>query len=138
MAAGIRLARDRILRQGNGFGADLDPVQREARALLGSARNTADGFWVASADPDAAAQGYQARWPREEVAAAIVCSDGFSAAVDLYGVYPHWAALFDDVQACGLIHVAEQIAAAQASDPLGQRWHRNKYDDDSTAVYVQF
>ena len=138
VAAGIRADRDQILKQGKGFGAELGSVQKEARGVLGSARNTAGGFWVAEADADAAVQGYRARWSREDVAEAIVCSDGFSAAVDIYGVYPSWAALFEDARRCGLGHVAEQISAAEAADPRGQRWHRNKYDDDVTAVYVQF
>lgn len=65
---------------------DLDTVNR--------VRNTDDGFWVASTDPDAAQRAITGSFPRDRVQRAVLASDGATRLVDVFGLLD-WAGLVE-------------------------------------------
>ncbi|HJQ45619.1 MAG TPA: hypothetical protein VJ870_04730 [Amycolatopsis sp.] len=100
-------------------------------------RNAADGFWVAEADPAAAGHAVRRSWRRDELDAALVCSDGVAVAVDDYGLlgWPSVRRLADER---GLPAVLEAVRAAERADPRGEKWPRAKRHDDQALVLVNF
>ncbi|GGM49867.1 hypothetical protein GCM10011608_38440 [Micromonospora sonchi] len=100
-------------------------------------RNRPGGYWIAEAAPEAAAQAISGRWRRDDVAAAVMMTDGVSAGVDRYRRPPDWntaveMALADPAGLVNLVHDAE------AEDPEGNRWPRSKRHDDKTLTVTEF
>jgi hypothetical protein len=129
--------RDR-LRAGAGYGESHEVALRSSAAAVGRWRNTADGFWVAEADPDAAYEARRASWPRAAVQRVLLASDGVACGVDDYQIFPDWAAVFDLVSARGPDAVLDAVRAAEESDPDGTRWPRPKRHDDQALAIVDF
>lgn len=124
------------LRTGAGFdGNHLVALRSSARAVS-SWRNREGGFWVAEADPDAAYEARQARWPRAETRVVLIATDGVSCGVTDYGIFPDWSAVLDLACAKGLPSVLDQVRDAERSDPDGVRWPRPKPHDDQALVLV--
>lgn len=113
--------------------AGLLRTQAEASAL----RNVENGFWVAEADPDAAAHALQASWPRAEVDSVLLASDGVSVGVDEYGIFD-WPHVRDLASTRGPQAVLDAVRAAENDDPEGVRWPRGKQHDDQALVLVDF
>lgn len=124
------------LRGGGGYGAEHLTALRAAASSVSGQRNTEGGFWVAEADPDAAYQAVRARWPRAEIEAVLLASDGVSCAVDDYGILD-WPGLVDLAIARGPRAVLDAVRAAEESDPDGSRWPRAKPHDDQALVVVE-
>ena len=129
--------RDR-LRAGAGYGEDHVTALTTAAASFGRLRNTAGGFWVAEADPDAAYEARRASWPRAAVDKVLLASDGVACGVDDYRIFPDWAAVFDLAAARGADAVLDAVRAAEESDPDGTRWPRPKRHDDQALAVVDF
>jgi len=129
--------RDR-LRAGGGYDADHVDALRASGRRFDSLRNTEGGFWVAEAAPEAAWQATTARWPRAQVHAALLASDGVSCGVDDYGLWPDWAAVRTQVREHGPAAAVAAVRAAEAADPHGTRWPRPKPQDDKSLVLVEF
>ncbi|AUS79039.1 hypothetical protein C1701_12500 [Actinoalloteichus sp. AHMU CJ021] len=129
--------RDR-LRSGSGY--DEEHWTRLRAAMRGTARsrNVDGGFWVAEADPDAADRAVVARWPRDEVRAALLASDGVSCGVDDYGLYRDWPELLAEATTDGPRAVLDRVRAAEEGDPDGRRWPRAKRHDDQSLVVLRF
>ena len=100
-------------------------------------RNTADGFWVAEADPAAAHQAVRRSWRRDALEAVLLCSDGVAVAVDDYGLFdwPHIRFLARDQ---GLHAVLDAVRAAERADPDATKWPRPKRHDDQALVLADF
>jgi hypothetical protein len=129
--------RDR-LRSGAGYGRDHVDALRTSAASVGRLRNTAGGFWVAEADPDAAYEARRATWRRADVRRLLLASDGVACGVDDYRVFPDWAAVFDLAAADGPDAVLDAVRAAEDADPDGTRWPRPKRHDDQALAIVDF
>jgi hypothetical protein len=98
-------------------------------------RNHPDGFWVASTDPAAAQHALTDIVPREGLRRAAVLSDGATRLVDRFGLLD-WPSFLHVLAEQGPDAIIQQVRAAEASDPDGQRWPRGKRHDDATAAYL--
>ncbi|MGH3831700.1 MAG: hypothetical protein ACRDRS_14840 [Pseudonocardiaceae bacterium] len=95
-------------------------------------RNVPGGYWVAAANPDAATHAVTTTIPRHAIHRAAVLSDGGAALLD-YGL-ADWTETLHTLQHAGPAKLITRIRAAEASDPLGERWPRYKTSDDATAA----
>ncbi|BCB81936.1 protein phosphatase 2C domain-containing protein [Phytohabitans flavus] len=96
-------------------------------------RNRPGGFWVAAADPAAAAHAVTGELTG--VRRLAVLSDGAARIVAPFGQLD-WPGVLDLLASRGPTELIERVRAAEATDPAGTRWPRNKASDDATAVYV--
>jgi hypothetical protein len=101
-------------------------------------RNRDGGFWVAEADPDAAYEARRARWPRDQLRAVLIATDGVSCGVDDYRIFPDWSAVLDLAVSRGTHAVLDMVRDAERSDPDGTRWPRPKPHDDQALVLLDF
>lgn len=125
------------LRAGGGYGPGHEAALRESGAGFGRMRNVEGGFWVAEADPAAAARAVTAEWPRASVTSALLASDGVSCGVDDYHLFD-WPRVLEHAMTAGPAAVLTMVRAAENSDPDGARWPRPKRHDDKTLVFVRF
>ena len=130
-----------------GFGLDvvsddrLATLRDEGKLQTGAdvrrRRNAEDGFWVAEADPVAAVHAVRRSWPRAEVDAVLLVSDGVSIGVDEYGLFG-WPEVLTLTRADGPDAVLDAVRTAEKLDPGGERWPRAKRHDDQALVKVDF
>ncbi len=130
-----------------GFGLDvvsddrLATLRDEGKLQTGAdvrrRRNAEDGFWVAEADPAAAAHALRRSWPRAEVGAVLLASDGVSIGVDEYELFG-WPEVLAMTKAAGPDAVLDAVRTAEKLDPDGERWPRAKRHDDQALVMVDF
>jgi hypothetical protein len=136
--AAIARAERRGLREGEGqFGFD-----RTARwqALVDAQlrlRNRPDGYWIAEADPRAAAHAIRTSWPRDQMATALVITDGIANGVVRYGVPPDWRTAMT-VADEDPSHLVSTVHDAEDSDPDGTRWPRSRRHDDKAVALIDF
>ncbi|WP_020668662.1 protein phosphatase 2C domain-containing protein [Amycolatopsis nigrescens] len=100
-------------------------------------RNAEGGFWVAEADPAAAGRAIRRSWPREEVDAVLLATDGVAVGVDEYRLFD-WATVLGLAEREGLASVLDAVRAAELGDPDGARWPRAKRHDDQALVLIRF
>ena len=125
------------LRSGGGYGPDHVAAVRTAGATTDRLRNVPGGFWVAEADPAAAAEARVRTWPRRDVTAALLASDGVSCGVDDYHLF-EWPEVLSLAVARGPAAVLAEVRDAEHADPDGLRWPRPKRHDDQALVLVRF
>jgi len=101
-----------------------------------TARNVAGGYWVAAADPAIVAHAIPGDLPRQRLQQAALLSDGAARAVDPFQLCD-WHGLLTILATAGPGELIRQVRAAEATDPGGTRWPRNKIHDDATAVLIQ-
>lgn len=99
-----------------------------------SQRNVRGGYWIASANPDAAAHGQQGHIALRQLRRAALLSDGAAAAVERYDLMD-WRSALDLVDKDGPQAIIQAVRDAEASDPQLNRWPRSKVHDDATAVF---
>lgn len=97
-------------------------------------RNVRGGYWIASANPDAAARGHQGHISRRELCRAALLSDGAAAVVERYNLMD-WRAALDTMEKDGPQAIIRAARDAEDSDPQAERWPRSKVHDDATAVF---
>ncbi|TLW93604.1 hypothetical protein FFT09_09525 [Saccharomonospora piscinae] len=107
------------------------------RAAVDRLRNSDGGFWVAEAVPDAARHALRRRWPRAEVGAAVLASDGVSIGVDTYRLLD-WDAVLRLARQRGADAVLDVVREAEAADADARRWPRSKQHDDQALVLIDF
>jgi hypothetical protein len=107
-------------------GPDVGDRIAERRA---ADRNRPGGYWVAAADPEAAAHAVTGTVPASGLVRAAVMTDGASRAGDMFG-WP-WEAVFR-MDAADLI---TDMRWTEAQDQLCVRWPRFKASDDATVVF---
>ncbi|MFC8661915.1 protein phosphatase 2C domain-containing protein [Streptomyces sp. NPDC057199] len=130
------------LRAGRGFKAP------EHRALLQKLRthqlrhlnnDAPGGYWVAEAVPEAARHAVVRTWPTADIAEILVMTDGVSAAVEEYGLYPSWGHLARVCRTDGPDQAVRAIHDLETEeDPDGRRWPRYKVSDDKALAHLQF
>lgn len=125
------------LRSGGGYGPDHVTALRAAGRSAGQLRNVPGGFWVAEADPAAATHARIATWPRQDVTAALLASDGVSCGVDDYHLFD-WPTVLTLATDTGPAAVLARVRDAERADPDAQRWPRPKRHDDQALVLVRF
>jgi hypothetical protein len=101
-----------------------------------TARNVAGGYWVAAADPAIVAHAITGDLPRQHLRQAALLSDGAARAVNPFGLCD-WQGLLTILATAGPSELIRQVRAAEATDPAGIRWPRNKIHDDATAILIQ-
>ncbi|HEX3778556.1 MAG TPA: hypothetical protein VHX38_02735 [Pseudonocardiaceae bacterium] len=115
------------------------PEKRDAMVAMKhaelAARNKPDGYWIAAADPAAAAHALEGEVPLEEVRRMAVMTDGAARIVDMFhlGDWLHVLDLLGHRGPGALIH---RVRKAEADDPDGEFYRRNKTSDDATVVYA--
>lgn len=107
-------------------------LQAMKRAELAT-RNTPDGFWVAAADSSIAAQALTGTIPTARIEALAAMSDGAARAVDLFHLFA-WEEFAKTATVHGPQTVIDAVRETEESDPVGERWPRNKPSDDATLV----
>lgn len=131
----------RWLQAGRGFQAS------EHRALLQKLRayqlrhlnnGSPGGYWVAEASPEAARHAVVRSWPTADIADILMMTDGVSAGVEEYRLYPTWDDLAHACLTDSPDKVVRAIQAAEADDPDGRRWPRYKVSDDKALAYLRF
>jgi hypothetical protein len=100
-------------------------------------RNSDDGYWVASSNPQAAEHALGGTVDRGELRRAAVLTDGATRLADRFGLLD-WAGLLGVLHSSGPASLIEQVREAERSDPEGRRWPRSKRHDDATAVFCRF
>ncbi|WP_125775345.1 protein phosphatase 2C domain-containing protein [Antribacter gilvus] len=117
-----------------------DPRKPEALVRMKhaelAARNTAGGYWIAAADPEAARHALTGEVPVHQVTEFAVLSDGAARAVDAFGIHD-WPGALAVLREDGPTALIAEVRAAEASDPEATRWPRNKLSDDATAAYCR-
>ncbi len=111
-----------------------EEAHREYVETLRAHRNRPGGFWVASTEPEAAAQALTGSVRRSELRAACVLSDGASRLVDRFG-RASWEDVLKTLDTRGPCELLRRVREAEASDLDGSRWPRGKIHDDATAAY---
>jgi Protein phosphatase 2C len=109
-------------------------AHREYVERLRAFRNRPGGFWVASTQPEAAAEAVTGAVPRGDVRAAALLSDGASRLADRFQLAT-WAEVFKTLGSRGPEALLRQVREAEDSDPAGTRWPRGKLHDDATIAY---
>ncbi|MFF4755296.1 hypothetical protein ACWD5R_41105 [Streptomyces sp. NPDC002514] len=131
----------RRLRAGHGF------TELEHRALLQELRahqlrhlnnGAPNGYWVAEAVPEAARHAVVRSWPVAGITDILVMTDGASAGVEEYGLYPTWNDLAHACRTDGPDKVVRFIHDAETEDSDGRHWPRYKIHDDKTLAYLRF
>ncbi|HEY0803428.1 MAG TPA: hypothetical protein VGD84_00115, partial [Pseudonocardiaceae bacterium] len=125
------------LASGGGYGPDHVAAVRTAGATTSRLRNVPGGFWVAEADPAVAAEARVTNWPRHELNAVLLASDGVSCGVDDYHLF-EWPEVLALARDHGPAAVLAQVRDAERADPDGVRWPRPKRHDDQALVLVRF
>jgi hypothetical protein len=123
------------LRAGHGYDHALHDLIAQVQLDERAARNTADGYWIAEADPDAADHAVTKRIPHVDIDAVLLLTDGASAAVDEYRQPPDWTAVRTALDLHGIQRFLDAIHALEETDPNGHRWPRSKPHDDKTLAY---
>jgi Protein phosphatase 2C len=109
-------------------------AHREYVRAMRAYRNRDHGFWVADAQPTAAAHALTGSVNLADLRDLALLSDGASRLADRFGLLSH-RAVMDLLRDRGPSELIAQTRAAEASDPSGNHWPRGKATDDATAVY---
>ena len=99
-----------------------------------AARNTAGGYWIAAAEPNAVEHALIGEVPLAEVRRAAILTDGAARVVDLFQLCD-WPEALAVLATDGPRELINRVRSTEASDPRGERWPRNKVSDDATVVY---
>jgi hypothetical protein len=99
-----------------------------------AARNSADGYWIAATNPDAASHAVEGTIGRARLRRAALLTDGAANIVDRYQLMD-WSQALDIIASGGPLSLIEDVRRAEDSDPKAKRWPRSKQHDDATIVY---
>lgn len=113
--------------------ADRD---RKGAAARQARLNRPGGFWVASADPAAAAHALTGVSSTDGLAGVLVASDG-GVRLNEFGELD-WPDLLDLVADEGPQELVDRTREAETADPQALRWPRGKQYDDATVAYCTF
>ncbi len=100
--------------------------------------NKPNGYAAIAHTTDGLESGLYGKVRLEEVQDALLYTDGFAEAYDLFRIYPSPAALLEEVSTKGIRAVLDNLFAAQEKDADCNRYARNKKRDDISAIYIKF
>jgi hypothetical protein len=136
VGAQARQAYREHLRAGHGYGPQLRALIARVQEEERRQRNRCGGYWIAEADPAAAAHALTARYPLTDVDALVLLTDGASAAVEEYGHPATWQHVRAALEASGPDAFLADLHALEDTDPNGHRWPRAKCHDDKSLAYI--
>jgi hypothetical protein len=136
VGAQARQAYREHVRAGHGYGPELRALIARVQEEERGQRNRPGGYWIAEADPAAAAHALTARYPLTDVDALVLLTDGASAAVDEYGRPATWQHVRAALEASGPDAFLADTHALEDTDPNGRRWPRSKCHDDKSLAYI--
>jgi len=122
------------LAAGHGYDVEHRELLLALQADQARRRNQPGGYWIAGAEPEAAAHGITTVEERSGVAGLLLASDGVDP--ERHPEATTWRDLFNEVKRHGAARVLQDIHDAEATDPDGRRWPRSKRHDDKTLVIV--
>ncbi|HEY1918909.1 MAG TPA: protein phosphatase 2C domain-containing protein [Streptosporangiaceae bacterium] len=94
-------------------------------------RNAAGGFWVASTKPAAASHAVCGSVPLDEVADAVLCSDGVTRLIEWYGY--SWPEVFARLAEDGPATLIRRLRERERAQPRpGAKQH-----DDASVIYLR-
>lgn len=112
-----------------------DPAWQRAVAQFEARRNARGGFWVASADPQAAREAITRSFPLEDVVAVVSMTDGIAIGMDEYRSPPSWEEAITLATTVGPQTLVDLVHATEVLDADCTRWPRTKpHDDKALAV----
>lgn len=98
--------------------------------------NEPDGYWAADVSCRGFGHEMTERFPLDDVAGAIMFSDGYAAAVRM-GVVGDMGELAAGTLGGYGVGIAERLRAAEREDGMLMRVHRSKASDDATYVAMR-
>jgi hypothetical protein len=98
-------------------------------------RNKPGGYWVAANNPGAIEHAYTGQLHLDQVRGVAILTDGAARAIAPFDLCD-WPSALTLLEDSGPAELLRQVRDAEASDPTGLRWPRNKRSDDATAVYL--
>jgi hypothetical protein len=128
--------RDR-LRAGTGHDDEFWRLVARLQEAEFTGQNRPGGYWIATADPDAANQALTSRHALADVRAVIVLSDGAATGVDDYASPDAWDDAVDQLDRLGPTAFLIAVHAVEDSDPDARRWPRAKCHDDKTIAVLR-
>lgn len=96
-------------------------------------RNREGGYWLASADPEAAGESLSGVIPAHDAQTVALLSDGASRPVDRFDLMT-WDQAVNELTTDGPSEWLRTVRRAEDSDPDASRWPRTKIHDDATAA----
>ncbi|MEV0454734.1 hypothetical protein [Catellatospora methionotrophica] len=140
-ARSIQRIRDDYLLGDVPIGSEVHQARRiAANTRKRELTNTPEGYWIAAADPEAAAHALTGRFPllgEGAVRRAALLTDGASCAVDTFGLYD-WTAMLDLITENGPHELIRQVRIAETADADGRARPRFKSHDDATVALCVF
>ncbi|MFC8799397.1 hypothetical protein ACFT2C_16810 [Promicromonospora sp. NPDC057138] len=122
------------LAAGHGYDVEHRELLLALQADQARRRNRPGGYWIAGAEPEAAAHGITTVEERSGVAGLLLASDGVDP--ERHPEATTWRGLYDEATGHGPDLVLDRIHDAESDDPEGKRWPRSKRHDDKTLVTV--
>jgi hypothetical protein len=117
------IADDRLARLPGGRPYGVEQVRAN--------RNAPGGFWVASTRPEAASHAVCGSVPLDEVADAVLCTDGVTRLAEWYG--HSWPAIFGVLAQDGPAALIRLLREAERAQPHpGAKQH-----DDATVIHLR-
>jgi hypothetical protein len=126
----------RRLAQGYGYDDVHRALLRELQRQQRSRRNLHDGYWIAEADPAAAAHAITARYPRHMIEWVVVATDGARDTFEMLGVGWYDIATLSSGDLRRLLRRCHDWEAD--TDPDGRSLPRAKRHDDKTIAVLRF
>jgi len=116
-------------------GAEHDERLHQLIAAQRRVRNTAEGYWLAGSQPEAAQHAIVGSVALADVRRAAVLTDGAARLVEPFHI-TDWNGLLDILSSDGPRQLLRQLRCVEDSDPEGRRWARYKLKDDATVAYL--
>lgn len=113
----------------------LGGVRRYPNEYVATVRNQPGGFWVAAADPAAAAHALTGSFATGEGVLAALCSDGLTRLVERFGW--SWADFLEGGFKYDVPTLVEWVRGHEHA-PKTQAAARGKGSDDATGVWIAF
>lgn len=112
---------------------DVGGVRRWPVEYVARVRNREGGYWVAAADPGAAAMAFTGSWPVESADELLLCTDGLTR---LYA-HPEYTShlMFEVAAAEGVEALIDLVREFEEHHPAAGGW--SKRHDDATGVLVR-
>lgn len=120
--------------------SEQQALARQAALKRQQFTNQPGGYWIAAANPAAAAEALTGSLPLTgpgRVRRAALLTDGASCAVDRFGLLD-WAGLLDLVTDHGPYELIRRVRAAETADGAGSEQPRYKRHDDATVALCTF
>ncbi|BAL87255.1 hypothetical protein AMIS_20350 [Actinoplanes missouriensis 431] len=134
VSATARRVRTELANLAIGSDEQAEALLRMKRAEL-AARNRPGGYWVAANDPTAAEHAITGAVPLRTIEDLVVLTDGAARIVDPFGLM-NWNEFVESLRDQGPTELLRRVREAEAKDPDGQRWPRNKRSDDATILHL--